>query len=654
MKPKPRIGYAKLDEPAHFHAPMRYLPIIVLPGIAGSRLTDPVTGKLAWNPLGVPLGNSSGVFTADFDRLMQISAELVPDETHMFEEDTELYNDAKRVKHYYNVLHDVYGDLAKGLAGLDLQFPNLVVKPKVYCCGYDWRQDNAKSALRLAAVVEEALRETRERRVIIVAHSMGCHVARYYARALGGESKIHRLYLLGSPTLGAPGAYLNLKRGLPGLYAKDMIEDLDEGDGGAALGEGIEQAAVLESGIVGWANNPDQGVISTVTSFTGDLFVALSLGAGRLLRRKETKRFARSAPALYQLIPNALYCRDQKNWLVFDPASTGYPPTGFIITLPSLFDLLAELCGPAFKAFFRPEEAQRTSARATRNMHTLVQRLEAIVSSVAVENDYTPEGDVKQEDFSKFAANEKEAILMTLELVERLQKTFVDCRSDRQLYSDIYTGLLDEVDQRAVCAANLALAFRFDDALIVDPLPEEGVSALSFLLKKVILPFLSVVPIVAPLASFISDKLAESDADAATERAKKPTPRVYMHPRTTNIWSKAMPVEAGTVLLPTNVYSNDDSNVVKWMSIPFALALPLMMAAAGNSSFGEELKKQGEGDGTVPTASTNPPPEKMSHPFVGQHEVTKKVSHKDLACDPDVFTWLSENITDLVPDFLTT
>ena len=31
--------------------------------------------------------------------------------------------------------------------------------PRVYCCGYDWRQDNARSASRLAGIVDEALRE---------------------------------------------------------------------------------------------------------------------------------------------------------------------------------------------------------------------------------------------------------------------------------------------------------------------------------------------------------------------------------------------------------------------------------------------------------------------------------------------------------------
>jgi hypothetical protein len=131
---KPRIGYAALDQKAHLHAPARYLPIIIVPGIAASRLTDPVTNKLAWNPLGAPLGKSPGAFAADMDRLSQVSSELVPDETHTFEEDSASHIATVRIKHYYNVLHDVYGTMATRFATMNLEVPDLPVAPKVYGC----------------------------------------------------------------------------------------------------------------------------------------------------------------------------------------------------------------------------------------------------------------------------------------------------------------------------------------------------------------------------------------------------------------------------------------------------------------------------------------------------------------------------------------
>ena len=36
---KPRIGYAVLNEKARLHAPLRYLTIVIVPGIMGTRLT---------------------------------------------------------------------------------------------------------------------------------------------------------------------------------------------------------------------------------------------------------------------------------------------------------------------------------------------------------------------------------------------------------------------------------------------------------------------------------------------------------------------------------------------------------------------------------------------------------------------------------------
>src|SRR5690606_28705628 len=123
----------------------------------------------------------------------------------------------------------VYGRLANALAEMhDEPFNDYGVRPRVYCCGYDWRLDNARSAMRLAAVVDRALTETRARQVIIVAHSMGGLIARYYCRVLGGESKVHQLYLVGSPTLGAASAYYQLKRGMDGAYVRDFVQALDQ------------------------------------------------------------------------------------------------------------------------------------------------------------------------------------------------------------------------------------------------------------------------------------------------------------------------------------------------------------------------------------------------------------------------------------------
>jgi pSer/pThr/pTyr-binding forkhead associated (FHA) protein len=78
---------------------------------------------------------------------------------------------------------------------------------------YDWRQDNRVSAQRLAEVIEAW--EVREP-IILIAHSNGCLVSRYYVERLGGHKRVERLLLMGGPHQGTPKAVASLISG-PGL-----------------------------------------------------------------------------------------------------------------------------------------------------------------------------------------------------------------------------------------------------------------------------------------------------------------------------------------------------------------------------------------------------------------------------------------------------
>ena len=127
-----------------------------------------------------------------------------------------------------DLISDLTSDPISDLASDALRDHNTQVR--VYCCGYDWRQDHTRSALRLAAVVEEALQETGERRVVIVAHGAGGAVARTYCRVLGGESRVIQMFLVGAATLGTPEAYRALKDGLGGVYAKQFVARCAEAD----------------------------------------------------------------------------------------------------------------------------------------------------------------------------------------------------------------------------------------------------------------------------------------------------------------------------------------------------------------------------------------------------------------------------------------
>lgn len=102
---------------------------------------------------------------------------------------------------------DFYGGLVSHLRSLGYrENVNFSLFP------YDWRQDNLHSA-RLLLAKMNVLRE-RARRVVLLAHSMGCLVCRL-ALKLGGvqiREMVDSLVQIAPPTSGSASAYVTLKR----------------------------------------------------------------------------------------------------------------------------------------------------------------------------------------------------------------------------------------------------------------------------------------------------------------------------------------------------------------------------------------------------------------------------------------------------------
>ncbi|HBY97904.1 MAG: hypothetical protein M5U01_05545 [Ardenticatenaceae bacterium] len=82
---------------------------------------------------------------------------------------------------------------------------------------YDWRQDCRRSAVQLRAHVQTWKREYlgANPQIVILAHSMGGLVARYWIERLGGAADVSALILIGSPLDGTPLAFEYLVRGAP-------------------------------------------------------------------------------------------------------------------------------------------------------------------------------------------------------------------------------------------------------------------------------------------------------------------------------------------------------------------------------------------------------------------------------------------------------
>jgi len=93
----------------------------------------------------------------------------------------------------------------------------------VHAVGYNWLESNDVSAKRLAARIDEITAWYREKfsyrceKVILVTHSMGGLVARYYSEVLGMRDKVLGIVHGVMPATGAAATYKRMKAGTEGL-----------------------------------------------------------------------------------------------------------------------------------------------------------------------------------------------------------------------------------------------------------------------------------------------------------------------------------------------------------------------------------------------------------------------------------------------------
>lgn len=167
-------------------------PIVVIPGFAGSTLW--LGRERAWPTLRMH----------DVPAILQMTQPL---EARSIVDEVVIVPNLIRLDQY-GVLT---GYLREGLGyqpGVDLlEF------------AYDFRQDNRISAQRLAETIQ-AWNVTAP--ITIIAHSMGCLIARYYVERLGGRHSVERLLLIGGPHAGTPYAYASLLKG-PDLLPLGMM-----------------------------------------------------------------------------------------------------------------------------------------------------------------------------------------------------------------------------------------------------------------------------------------------------------------------------------------------------------------------------------------------------------------------------------------------
>lgn len=186
-------------------ARLRHL-VVLLPGIGGSILTAPRTEAervhYALTPAGVA-GALARPGTLDLDRYPELTPTGLVQDLTVLPALLTLPGYQRLILRLNNAFDRVVMDTYRPPAPIHprtdvLRFP------------YDFRQSIEATAQRLDDAVAEALRHrgtaAADRPVIIVAHSMGGLVARYWVAVLGGWRHCHALVTAGTPVRGAPKA----------------------------------------------------------------------------------------------------------------------------------------------------------------------------------------------------------------------------------------------------------------------------------------------------------------------------------------------------------------------------------------------------------------------------------------------------------------
>jgi hypothetical protein len=158
------------------------VPVLLVPGITGTALRDPVTGRLVW-------GDGRAVIRPH-DGGYALVAPLRPGAARpggRLEPAGVL--EAVRLG---PIRKEIYGPIVQlleshGYVRGDLAAPR--PHESLFLFGYDWRRENAASAARLAEALERLRRARGQDRleVDLVCQSNGAHVCRWFARYGGGS-----------------------------------------------------------------------------------------------------------------------------------------------------------------------------------------------------------------------------------------------------------------------------------------------------------------------------------------------------------------------------------------------------------------------------------------------------------------------------------
>ena len=180
------FAFARWAKPSHHLTLENRYPVVILPGIMGSEMKK--GSEVVWPSLSAK-------------NLKQVA-------------ENEDGRDAEDGITVGNIIGDFHGAGYDSLLGF-LKQNGYPEGDLLFTLPYDWRKDLKLASDALAAKINDILNKKGASKVIIVAHSMGGLVARYFA--MGGHAdKIRRLIQLGTPNHGSPKSFMMIKFGKEG------------------------------------------------------------------------------------------------------------------------------------------------------------------------------------------------------------------------------------------------------------------------------------------------------------------------------------------------------------------------------------------------------------------------------------------------------
>ncbi|WP_115018432.1 triacylglycerol lipase [Synechococcus sp. UW140] len=220
-------------------------PIILIPGIGGTRLVDASNGKTAWGSYGY---NSFWPSTEKDNKLLALPLAGNSTTSGQAKNKVKPMSVIEQIKinlfPFSTFDLAIYATVVSSLekAGYILHKDNQSTRPvkphtntPMFEFAYDWRESNADSAIKLSNFIKAKSKELESKKLYkkgqkfnIICHSMGCLTARYYLRygdqGLGtnetapkldwrGGDKIENIIMVAPPNKGSGEALKNLLNG---------------------------------------------------------------------------------------------------------------------------------------------------------------------------------------------------------------------------------------------------------------------------------------------------------------------------------------------------------------------------------------------------------------------------------------------------------